>query len=119
MGNEEERKEQRRTHKSLAKLRPAHPPPHLKTRGRHPAYPARLAVSEEQVRWSVHWPYYSPPTYTHPTVFANARTEVEGGRKKRRAASGTTFICMMAVRNAESAFYCNNECVYWTYGKVV
>jgi hypothetical protein len=44
---------------------------------------------------------------------------VEGGRKKRRAASGTTCICMMAVRNAESAFYCNNECVYWTYGKVV
>ena len=28
------------------------------------------------------------------------RTEVAGGRKKRRAASGTTCICMMAVRNA-------------------
>ena len=79
MGNEAERKEQSRSSKRLSNMTPSLPPAHNKARGRHPSYPARLSVADSHVHWSVPVPDYSPPFYTHPTVYEHSRTVIEGG----------------------------------------
>lgn len=52
---------------------------HMKARSQdNPDYPKRLPVTDEAVRWSNAWPSYSPPDWTAPIVFKNAR-DAEGG----------------------------------------
>jgi hypothetical protein len=41
---------------------------HVHARGKHPAYPARQPVSDEQVPWSAPFPAYKPPEFTSDNV---------------------------------------------------
>ena len=52
---------------------------HVKARSQeNPDYPARAAVSDEEVRWSAPLEGYSPPDWTHQVVHANARDAATG-----------------------------------------
>lgn len=48
-------------------------------RSKHPAYPDRLQVPDDKVRWDVEWPEYKPTEFEHSAVKANDRTRKEGG----------------------------------------
>jgi len=55
------------------------PPLHVNARGKHPAYPERAVVPDENVPWSVPWASYSPTVFTHDAVIANDCTVKQGG----------------------------------------
>jgi len=53
--------------------------PHVAARQQFPHYPARLAVRDDLVEWSVAWPDYAPTIFTAPHVLANDRSVKPGG----------------------------------------
>lgn len=50
--------------------------PHSDARSQHPAYPERARVPDAMLPWSVAWPEYDPPQFTHPIVRENSKVEV-------------------------------------------
>ena len=46
---------------------------HVAARSKHPQYPERAAVKDEQVPWCRTWPEYTPVEFTHPVVISNSR----------------------------------------------
>jgi hypothetical protein len=48
---------------------------HVVSRTKHPQYPPRADVRDEQVPWSKAWPQYEPVPFEHPVVTKNTRED--------------------------------------------
>ena len=66
--------------KRLQPMGPRRPAVHVSARSSHPAYPARAAVPDQRVPWSVPWGEYAPTHFEHASLAANAVGLPTGGR---------------------------------------